>query len=172
MREHSTPSSLKLNQIFIQPTVRPSSLGAQVSSSRSLEVITLFIHTLNSAHIPISVLIVEQLATPIHNSVYTHLNKVPYLKGLMLAHPVTGDDNFEISILIGADYYWDFVQDGIVRVMGQQQLNHNLACYCLVHFPCPNLWPYCHVPLKPVFWSVGSVSMSTTTERRLSTSSI
>jgi len=98
-------------------------------------------HTFNSIHIPISVLIVKQLAAPIRNLVHTHLNKVPYLRGLMLAHPITGDDNFEISILIGADCDWHFVQDDIVRVMGQQQLNHNSASYCLVHFPCPNLWP-------------------------------
>ena len=68
----------------------------------------MFVHTLNGSHIPISVLIVPKLAAPIRNSVhtYTHLRNIPYLQKLPLAHPVTGDENFEISILIGADYYW------------------------------------------------------------------
>ena len=95
-----------------------------MSSSRSLEVATLFVHTLNSARIPISVLIVQQLAAPIQNSVHTHLSEVPYLKGLTLAHPVTGDENFQISVLIGDDYYWRFVQDEIIRGDGQQ-FNHD-----------------------------------------------
>jgi hypothetical protein len=33
---------------------------------------------------------------------------------LKLAHPVTSDKNFEISLLIGADHYWDFVEDHII----------------------------------------------------------
>jgi len=48
------------DELHLHPTyceaISVSSFGAQVSSSRSLEVATLFIHTLNSACIPISVL--------------------------------------------------------------------------------------------------------------------
>ena len=32
-----------------------------------------------------------------------------------MAHPVTSEDNFQISVLIGADFYWTFVEDKIVR---------------------------------------------------------
>ena len=31
-----------------------------------------------------------------------------------MAYPVTENENFEIIILIGADYYWHFVQDHMV----------------------------------------------------------
>jgi hypothetical protein len=34
-----------------------------------------------------------------------------YLKGLQFAHPVTHDKEFAISLLIGADFYWDIGVD-------------------------------------------------------------
>ena len=43
----------------------------------------------------------------------TSLQQVPHLKGLCLAHPITENENFEISVLIGANYYWSFVQDHV-----------------------------------------------------------
>ena len=64
----------------------------------------MFVHTLNGSQIPISVLIVPQLAAPSRNSVRACLRVISYLQKLSLAHPVTGDENFEISIFIGADY--------------------------------------------------------------------
>jgi len=35
--------------------------------------------------------------------------------GIRLAHPVTDDENFELSILIGADYYWTLLEDHVIR---------------------------------------------------------
>lgn len=106
------------NQLQLQSThhenILVSSFGEQVSTSRRLAVATVFIQTLNKFHIPISVLIVPKLAAPIRNSVRAHLDKLPYLQALPPAHPVTNDENFRISILIGADYYWQFMQDRIV----------------------------------------------------------
>lgn len=39
----------------------------------------------------------------------------PYLQGLSLAHPITHTSDFEISLLIGADFYWSKVEDQIIR---------------------------------------------------------
>jgi len=143
------------------------------------EVATLFIHTLNSARILISVLIVEQLAAPIRNLVCTHLHKVPYLKGLTLAHPVTGDENFEIPILIGADYYWHFVQDKIVRGNGPTAVNSWLGY--LLSGPLPLPQPVTSTSLYLTilsctivttnmyqFWGAGSAGMSPTTGTEVS----
>ena len=69
----------------------------------------MYIHILNGGHVSVSVLIVPKLAAPIRNSVHAHVDKLPYLQGLPLAHPVTSDENFHISILIGADIYWNFI---------------------------------------------------------------
>ena len=59
--------------------------------------------------IPIAVLIVLSV-----HSGYLLIN-VLHLQGLKLAHPITTDHNFQVSLLIGADHYWSFVQDHIVR---------------------------------------------------------
>ena len=68
------------------------------------------------------------LAAPFLNSICTHLNHLPYLHHL---HPVMSDENFYISILIGADFYWRFVQDRVVRGDGptavESRLDHLLS---------------------------------------------
>ena len=46
---------------------------------------------------------------------HTSCQQISHLKGLQLALPITENENFEISVLIGADYYWSFVQDHIIR---------------------------------------------------------
>ena len=38
-----------------------------------------------------------------------------HIMGIKLAHVVTDDENFELSVLIGADYYWTFVEDQVIR---------------------------------------------------------
>ena len=85
-----------------------------------------------------TVLIVPQLAAPIRNSVRTHLGKLSYLKGLSLAHPVTGDENFRISILIGADSYWQFIQDCTVRGNGPTAVKSKLGYLLSGPLPLPN----------------------------------
>jgi len=104
------------DELNLQPhshqSISVSSFGAQVSPSGTLAVAIMFIHALDGTHIQISVLIVLKLAALI--SARTHLHTIPYLKSLSLAHPVTGYENFDISVLIGADYYWQFIEDHAV----------------------------------------------------------
>ena len=40
------------------------------------------------------------------------------MRGLKLAYPITKQESFEIELLIGVDYYWDIVEDCIVRGNG------------------------------------------------------
>ena len=70
---------------------------------------------------------VPKLAAPLQNSVRMEINKVPYLKNLQLAHPVSEDDNFEINVLVGADYYWTFIQDQIIRGNGPTAVKSRLG---------------------------------------------
>ena len=119
------------DELHLQPTshetISVSLFGAQVSPSRSLAVAAMFVHALDGTRLQISVLIVPKLAAPIRNSVRTHLHTVPYFKSLPLAHPVTGDENFDISILIGADYYWQFIEDHTVRGNGPTAVKSKLG---------------------------------------------
>ena len=55
------------------------------------------------------------------------LTDLPHLKGLQLAHPVTRSDSFEISLLIGANHYWDFVGDHTVRGNGPTAISSKLG---------------------------------------------
>jgi len=48
----------------------------------------------------------------------TWVRTLPYLQGLQLAHPVNTDGHFNISLLIGANHYWDIVEDHIIRGNG------------------------------------------------------
>ena len=72
-------------------------------------------------------MLVLKLAAPIRNSIRAHLDKLSYLQELPLAHPVTSNDNFHISVLIGVDYYWQFIQDRIVHGDGPTTVESRLG---------------------------------------------
>lgn len=119
------------DELHLQPSghenISVSSFGAQVSAVKSLAVAPILVHTLNGTKILVTVLIVPKLAAPVRNSVRTHLNQLSYLQHLPLAHPVTNDENFDITILIGADFYWRFVQDNVVRGDGPTAVESRLG---------------------------------------------
>ena len=64
--------------------------------------------------VPLSALVLPTIAAPVTNPLTTDVFSLPHLKGLPLAHPVTMAENFEISLLVGADFYWDLVEDHII----------------------------------------------------------
>ena len=68
--------------------------------------------------IPLSVLVVPRIATPLQNTVSISVTQLPHLQNLQLAHPLAAEQEFEISLLVGADHYWDIVGDHIVRGVG------------------------------------------------------
>jgi hypothetical protein len=76
------------------------------------------LNTEDGEKIPIQVLIIPTIAVPQKSFPTAEIRNLPYLNGLKLAHPMTTDDHFHISLLIGADHYWDVVEDEIVRGPG------------------------------------------------------
>ena len=51
-----------------------------------------------------------------------------YLKDLTLAHPIMKENSqFDISLLIGVDYYWNIVEDHIVRGDGPTAVQSKLG---------------------------------------------
>ena len=44
-----------------------------------------------------------------------HIQENPHLTGLRITHPVTIQEKFDISLLIGADHYRDIVEDEVIR---------------------------------------------------------
>ena len=95
-----------------------SAFGAQPSSSRYLPVATINVVTTHGEKIPLRVLVVEKIATPLQNNLCRQIQDMPHLWGLRLAHPITSDEHFAISLLIGAEHYWDIVNDTVIRGQG------------------------------------------------------
>ena len=86
--------------------------------------------------VPLTVLIVLDIAVPLRNTTNERVRQLPYLKGLLLAHPVTTNENFRISLLNGADHYWDIVEDDIIRGDGPTAVGSQLGY--LFSGPLPN----------------------------------
>ena len=51
--------------------------------------------------------IVPTIATPIDIIHRSDIAELSYLKGLRLAHTISDDNTFQLSLLVGADFYWD-----------------------------------------------------------------
>ena len=102
------------NKLHVIPStttrVALSSFGNDSPSFQTLGVATIQVQTLDGDLVSISVLIVPKIATPIQNSCCIEMENMPHLEGLKLENPIT--DN------IGADYYWSFMQDHIIRGNG------------------------------------------------------
>ena len=104
-----------------------SAFGAHTSSNRQLPMANITIVTTNGEHIPVRVLVIDQIATPLQNRFRQQIQTIPHLRGLPLAHPVTSDEDFEISLLIGADHYWDIVKDTVIRGQGPTAVESKLG---------------------------------------------
>ena len=129
--------------------------------------------------IPISVLIVLSIAAPIQNLVSTSVYTMPHLRDLKLAYPITSDKNFTISLLIGTDHYWNFVEDHIIRGKGPTAQRSKLGY--LLSGPLPGVLsdstssallqimsevPTSELPLPNLekFWSVEGIGTDTVTK--------
>ena len=72
-------------------------------------------------------LIVPTIAAPLQRMTTTSLAELPHLNGLNLALPGTTEDHFEITLLVGADRYWDIVEDHIIRGNGPTAMQFKLG---------------------------------------------
>ncbi|XP_071161141.1 uncharacterized protein [Mytilus edulis] len=99
-------------------TIELSAFGDKEKNIRHLDTATVQLQTDKGEIVNINALIVPDIAVPLQNQTKYFTRNLPYLKDLKLAHPTNNADSFEISLLIGADYYWDIVQDHVIRGNG------------------------------------------------------
>ena len=78
-----------------------SSFGANTPLQQSLSVVNINVVSLVGEKIPDTALIVPNIATPLQNTFHTSIKNMPHLQDFTLAHPITHEENFEISLLIG-----------------------------------------------------------------------
>ena len=79
------------------------------------------------------------ITVPVRNITNEKVTQLPHLKGLPLAHPVTTDEGFRISLLIGVDHYWDIIEDDIIRGDGPTAVKSKLGY--LLSGPLPVIQP-------------------------------
>ena len=107
---------------FDKKHVAISAFEASESSNQTLPVATTFLRPTKGGKIPISILVIPRISQPIHNLPFSY---VPYLKGTPLTHAVPDNQEFEISMLIGADSYWPVVQKTVIPGPGPTALSQN-----------------------------------------------
>ena len=103
-----------------------SSFGGSTSLNNQVSLVNFILET-TEGDIKISALVVPKIAAPIQNFVRSDLHNLPHLRGLTLAHPVSSAEKFEISLLIGVDYYWKIVGNHIVRGRGPTAMQSKLG---------------------------------------------
>jgi hypothetical protein len=99
-------------------TVSLAAFGDANRSIRKLGKAIVDLQTQSGEKVSMEVLNVPTIAAPLQNNINFDASKLHYLQGLKLAHTVCSGDKFEIAMLIGADYYWDIVQNKIIRGKG------------------------------------------------------
>ena len=101
-------------------TIRLASFGnkEQDLCYQHLDRAEIFLITDSNEKVKLDVLIIPTIAVPLKTSVQSRASELPYIKGLMLAHPVISESEFDISLLIGADQYWKIVEDIVIRANG------------------------------------------------------
>lgn len=112
-------------------TVQLAAFGDVSNNVRQLESTTIDIQTDSEEKIPIPALIVPTIAIPMQTNMTRNIRNLPYLKSLKLAHPRSSHEQFEISLLVGAEFYWNIVEDKVIQGVDPQQTVKQLAIYCL-----------------------------------------
>ncbi|XP_063420781.1 uncharacterized protein LOC134705998 [Mytilus trossulus] len=108
-------------------TLNISAFGNSDKNVRHMNKATVYLEADSGEKIPLQVLIVPAIAAPIQNNRRYISHQLHYFKGLKLAHPLSEDNSFDISLLIGADHYWDVIKDDIVRGDGPTAMNSKIG---------------------------------------------
>ncbi|VDI53500.1 Hypothetical predicted protein [Mytilus galloprovincialis] len=104
-----------------------SAFGNASTKVRHLPKGMIYVESIEGVKIPIEVLVVPTIASPITNYSENDTRNCKHLIGLRLAHPITNDDKLSISLLIGADFYWDFIEDTVIRGKGPTAVKSKLG---------------------------------------------
>ena len=148
-----------------------ASFGSPTTLIKRLDVATIYLETITGDRLPLSVLIVPTIAAPVQNVTRYSIAELPYLKGLQLANPLTTGEQFEVTLLIGADYYWQLVEDHIVRGQGPTAMKSRLGYLLSGPFTPPRKQSkhqaasVLHVSVQPLhstelFWTMESTAIS------------
>jgi hypothetical protein len=113
---------------FRQEKMCITHFGANNSDVTLFNIVKLKLHCDDGGKIEILAYVVPKISTPINNKLSRRqLDTLQHIKGLKLAHPLTSGNTFGIEILIGADFYWNVIQDHIVRGAGPTAIESRIG---------------------------------------------
>lgn len=127
------------NELAVEPHKSEHICLSSFSADRHYTKDTVLIHIRTSTGelVPLSALVVPTITTPIRNTLEMDVLQLPHLKDLTLSHPITAAGNFEISLLVGVDFYWNLVGDHIVKGGAPQPLGSKLGYLLSGPVPAP-----------------------------------
>ncbi|KAL9969544.1 hypothetical protein ACROYT_G021769 [Oculina patagonica] len=102
-----------------QETLLIKTFGESTDKLRQCDIVQMAVETIDGMQIYVSAYVVPVICAPISNQIIesTQAN-YPHLQCLRLADSSHGNEELNIDILIGADFYWHFVSGGVVRGPG------------------------------------------------------
>ena len=97
-------------------TVLIKTFGKEEATLKKCNSVQFTLDCLDHLKVFISAYEVELICGPIANqTIQVAQHSYPHLQNLPLADYSVGDEDLEVDILIGADYYWSIVQSHVVR---------------------------------------------------------
>ena len=75
--------------------------------------------------------IVPEITVPLKNNISQTIRSLPHLIELKFAHSAQSTECFEIDLLIGADHYWDNIEDKLIRGKGPTTVQSKVIRYLL-----------------------------------------
>ena len=114
-------------EIIDTETIHLSAFGNTEHKVRHLPRARIYVESITGTKIRMEVLVVPTIASPLATTMTNDIKNLKYLRELRLAHAVTDDSAFTISLLVGADYYWDFVEDDVIRGNGPTAVKSKLG---------------------------------------------
>ena len=116
--------------------VQFAAFGSSSKKVSHIDTATVYLLTDSREKKAIDLLIVPTIAVPLGNH-QRDVTSLPYLCGLKLAHPLAGEDIFSISLLIGADKYWDIVGNRVIQGEGPTAVQSKIRYLLSGPFPTP-----------------------------------
>jgi hypothetical protein len=92
------------------------------------DLVELVIVTIENQPIVVQAIVIDFLVNQLEDGYRKNLQDFAHLKDLRLAHPFTGQETFHVDILIGEDFYWQFIGDEApIRGRGPTAVNSKLG---------------------------------------------
>ena len=110
LRKQLSLPTISTDKVLIKP------FGRQEAILKKCDTVQFVIECTDNLNVFVSAYEVDVICGPIANQTINFAQQhYPHLQNLPLADSATGDGDLDVDIMIGADYYWSFVQNHVVR---------------------------------------------------------